>query len=286
MRITTNGLLKSTAIFVISLSALLLFGCAYFEKPAISKAIEENNAELTLRLEKKEMDWEKKDSISTTEDCDDSSLPRVLILGDSISLGYTPLVQKKLEGRAFVTRPPCNCGPSEFYLKERGKIDNWLGNSSWDVIHVNFGIWDHHFIDENEGIFFYSQHAKDMERHLIEERIALVNEMGYHLRTTAQEYERNTRLILADLKNHARKIVFALSTPVPLYNETLYTTDCIAEYNDIAAKVCRELDIPVNDLYSVAKPLNADQKDGCHFSENGYDILADAVVKAILEQLN
>jgi len=36
-------------------------------------------------------------------------LPRVLILGDSISIGYTLLVRKQLEGRANVHRPAENC---------------------------------------------------------------------------------------------------------------------------------------------------------------------------------
>ena len=233
-----------------------------------------------------DMDWERKDTIGNVAKCDSSSLPRVLLLGDSSSLGYTPFVQKKLEGKAFVTRPQCNCGPSEFYLRERGNIGEWLGSTLWDVIHVNFGIWDHHFINEKEDIFFYSFHKAQLDSRPIEERIGIVESMGFHLRTTAQEYEENTRTILADIRAHARKVVFALSTPVPLYYETLYTTDCIAEYNDIAVKVCREMDIPINDLYSVAAPLRADQKDGCHFSEYGYDILANAVVKAILVSLH
>ncbi len=232
------------------------------------------------------MDWEKKDTIKQMASEGDGTLPRVLLLGDSISLGYTPIVVEKMKDRAFVTRPACNCGPSEFYLRSRGKIGNWLGEKPWDVIHVNFGIWDHHFINEKEDIFFYSTQKAQLDSRPIAERIGIVESMGYRLRTTAQEYEENTRTILADIQAHARNVVFALSTPVPLYYETFYTTDCIAEYNDIAAKVCREMDIPMNDLYSVAATLRADQKDGCHFSEYGYDILANAVVKAILDCLH
>ena len=91
----------------------------------------------------------------------------------------------------------------------------------------------------------------------------------------------NTRNILLDLKAHSKKVIFALSTPLPSYEERYFGMDCIAEYNDIAVAVCKEIDVPVNDLYSVAKPLREDQKDGCHFSNYGYNILADAVVKMI-----
>ncbi len=38
-----------------------------------------------------------------------SSLPKVLIIGDSISLGYTALVRSNLNGIADVSRPPVNC---------------------------------------------------------------------------------------------------------------------------------------------------------------------------------
>ena len=114
----------------------------------------------------KGMDWEQRDTIRSLAAETDDSLPRVLILGDSISLGYTPYVADLLKGKAFVSRPACNCGPSEFYLRERGSIAEWLGEKRWDVIHVNFGIWDHHFINDREDIFFLSESALEMfKRH-------------------------------------------------------------------------------------------------------------------------
>ena len=231
------------------------------------------------------MDWEKKDTIRQMANDDDGSLPRVLILGDSISLGYTPLVVEKMKRKAFVTRPACNCGPSEFYLRERGNIGKWLGEKPWDVIHVNFGIWDHHFINEKEEIFFYDQHAAELDGLDRPARTKLIESKGFHTRTSPEEYAENTRNILLDLKEHTRKVVFALSTPLPSYEERYFGMDCIAEYNDIACAVCKEIDVPVNDLYSVAKPLREDQKDGCHFSNYGYNILADAVVKMIAPYL-
>src|SRR5262245_3404417 len=40
---------------------------------------------------------------------EDPRLPRVLLIGDSISMGYTPAVRKLLEGKANVQHPPENC---------------------------------------------------------------------------------------------------------------------------------------------------------------------------------
>ena len=70
---------------------------------------------------------------------DNPALPRVLIIGDSISIGYTPRVRKLLKGKANVHRPKTNCRWSAFGNE---KILDWIGNSKWDLIHFNFGLWD------------------------------------------------------------------------------------------------------------------------------------------------
>ena len=71
----------------------------------------------------------------------------MLILGDSISIGYTPLVIEALAGKANVSRPKANCGPTTRYLQS---LDSWLAgpginhppNTQWDVIHFNAGLHD------------------------------------------------------------------------------------------------------------------------------------------------
>jgi lysophospholipase L1-like esterase len=70
---------------------------------------------------------------------DDPKLPRVLLIGDSVSRGYTMATRAALAGIANVHRAPENCGPTANGLK---KLDVWLGGGKWDVIHFNFGIHD------------------------------------------------------------------------------------------------------------------------------------------------
>ena len=70
---------------------------------------------------------------------DKPDLPRVMIVGDSISIAYTPIVRKLLDGVANVHRPKTNCRWSAF---GDDHIEEWLGDSKWDVIHFNFGLWD------------------------------------------------------------------------------------------------------------------------------------------------
>ena len=70
---------------------------------------------------------------------DVAGLPRVLLIGDSISIGYTVPVRELLKGKANVHRPLTNCGPTTNGL---AGIDKWLGDGKWDVIHFNWGLHD------------------------------------------------------------------------------------------------------------------------------------------------
>jgi hypothetical protein len=76
----------------------------------------------------------------------DPALPNVLILGDSISIGYTLPVRRLLAGEANVYRPmqadgisPENCQGTSNSLQH---LDRWLGEREWDLIHFNWGLHD------------------------------------------------------------------------------------------------------------------------------------------------
>ena len=85
---------------------------------------------------------------------DDPDLPCVLLIGDSVSRGYTQSVRKALAGKANVHRAPANCGPTSLGLR---KQDVWLGDGKWDVIHFNFGIHD-----RNTPIAEYGQRLEQL----------------------------------------------------------------------------------------------------------------------------
>src|SRR4051794_8324286 len=70
---------------------------------------------------------------------DQPGLPRVLLIGDSISIGYTVPVRRELTGIANVHRIPENGADPANGLQ---KLDSWLGDSKWDVIHCNWGLHD------------------------------------------------------------------------------------------------------------------------------------------------
>ncbi|MCA9056252.1 MAG: SGNH/GDSL hydrolase family protein, partial [Planctomycetaceae bacterium] len=76
---------------------------------------------------------------------DVAGLPRVLLIGDSISMGYTLPVRELLAGSANVHRIPTNGGPTTRGIES---IDAWLGDGKWDVIHFNWGLHDLKYIDD------------------------------------------------------------------------------------------------------------------------------------------
>ncbi len=77
-----------------------------------------------------------------------SKVPRILIIGDSISIGYMPFVQEMMKDQAIVIHPPGNCEATVVGLS---KLDDWLGNTQWDVIHFNWGLHDLKYVKDKEG---------------------------------------------------------------------------------------------------------------------------------------
>ena len=129
------------------------------KKAAQDKVVDEKYQAWLVKLSPAELAWEsvlqqqlgnfylplhKRDKIAGKSNAwdfvkDDPKLPRVLLIGDSVSRGYTQPTRKVLEGKANVHRAPANCGPTASGLKN---LDAWLGEGKWDVIHFNFGIHD------------------------------------------------------------------------------------------------------------------------------------------------
>lgn len=113
---------------------------------------------------------------------DQAGLPRVLLLGDSISMGYTVAVRSELQGKANVHRPPTNCGPTTTGL---ANLEKWLGEKPWDVIHFNWGLHDLKYVDDRGALV--SPKQKDA-----------------HQQVPLEQYEKNLRELVIVLKKHTR----------------------------------------------------------------------------------
>lgn len=186
---------------------------------------------------------------------DDPSLPRVLLIGDSISIGYTLPLRMCLSGKANVHRIPQNGGPTTNGLKE---IDRWLGNGHWDVIHFNWGLHD------------------------------LKIEDGKH-QVPIEEYEKNLRTLVAKLKGTGAKLIWCSTTPVPDgASKPLRKTEDVPKYNAVAQKVMEENGIATDDLYAFALPRLAEiqRAKNVHYTPRGYKVLAAQVAASITKALD
>ncbi len=184
---------------------------------------------------------------------DDPKLPRVLLLGDSISIGYTVAVRKLLEGTANLHRPAANCGPTSRGIEA---IDGWLGDGRWDVIHLNWGLHDLKRID------------------------------GKH-QVPIEQYEKNLTALVERLKRSSDRLIWCSTTPVPEGVSPPRTDADVQAYNAAAARVMQQHDIPTNDLYAFALPkLKEIQREAnVHFSPEGSAVLAQEVARQIQKQL-
>jgi hypothetical protein len=196
---------------------------------------------------------------------DVEGLPRVLLIGDSISIGYTVPVREKLEGKANVHRPPANCGPTTRGVEG---IDEWLGDGDWEVIHFNWGLHDLKYMGPNE------------------ENLAEPGAKGSHQQVPPAEYEANLRKLVKRMKETGAVLIWRNTTPVPEGAAGRVVGDS-AKYNAIAAKVMEENGISTNDLFTVSEGFAEGMQlpANVHYSAEGSDALADAVVLSIVEGL-
>ena len=192
---------------------------------------------------------------------DVAGLPRVLLIGDSISIGYTLPVRAELKGKANVHRPPTNCGPTTTGLKS---IDAWLGAQSWDVIHFNWGLHDLKYMGAQDS------------------NLADPTDPQSHQQVPPQAYEANLRKLVARLKQTGAKLIWCNTTPVPEGAAGRVVGDA-DKYNAIAAKIMKENDIVIDDLYAYVLPRKEELmlKTNVHFTKEGYEQLAHEVAQVI-----
>ena len=201
----------------------------------------------------------------------DPLLPNVLILGDSISIGYTLEVRKLLAGKANVFRPMKGNGPENCSGTIAGveNIDRWLQGQKWDVIHFNWGLHDvKHVSKDNPNVV--SSKAEDP------------------VQATVEVYTKNMETIVKKLQATGAKLIFATTTPVtPGTTNPLRERTAPGVYNAAALKVMKENNVAVNDLYTFCLPqLDKIQlPKNVHFKPEGSTALAKEVVKKISEAL-
>jgi len=191
--------------------------------------------------------------------------PLVILLGDSIRMGYQGTAKQLLKERADVWSPKENCADTVHTL---AAIDTWLKGKAPAVVHINCGLHDM-WINEDGSL----RHPLDM-------------------------YLKNVAEIIARIKELApeAKIIFALTTPVDQerqktsnYGRIVRNNDDIPRYNVPTKKLAEEMGCLIDDLYSVVMEAGKDElmaADGVHFNPKGCRILGKAVAECVQKALS
>ncbi|MDF1826510.1 MAG: SGNH/GDSL hydrolase family protein [Verrucomicrobiales bacterium] len=196
---------------------------------------------------------------------DVEGVPRVLLIGDSISIGYTVAVRDLMKGKANVHRPLTNCGPTTKGLES---IDDWLKTGgegkSWDVIHFNWGLHDLKYMGP-EG-----------------ENLSDPDSPKSAPQVSQEDYRKNLTSLVETMKATGATLIFRNTTPVPAGARGRVVGDSVI-YNAIAAEVMNEAGVQVHDLYSFAKEHEAEiqKKADVHYTPEGSIALAEEVVRVI-----
>ena len=185
-------------------------------------------------------------------------MAKVVLIGDSIRIGYQPTVAKELSGAAEIIAPEENGGDSS---KVRARLDEWVMAAAPDVVHLNCGLHD---LKREFGSDVHQVELPDYRANLEEvfDRI---------------------------LESTEAKLVWATTTPV---NEKWHHKNKpfdrfesdVRLYNDAAGEIAEARHLVVNDLHGVVMAAGRDEllvDDGVHFTPDGSEILGRAVAECI-----
>lgn len=191
-------------------------------------------------------------------------MKKIVLLGDSIRLGYEKFVKDSLDGVAEVYSPAENC---KFTINLMRYLHSYVGPdglpSDADLVHWNAGLWD------------------------------VINMVGDDLPLTPPDAYAD---LIKRINKRIRwcfpkaKIVFATTTTVveEKYTGTVrrFNADII-EYNKIALDALNGMDTVINDLYSLTKDIPSEcRSDMTHFNtEQGVKKLGGKVLAVICKEL-
>jgi hypothetical protein len=183
----------------------------------------------------------------------ETGLPRVLLIGDSIARGYYAEVEKRLAGKAFVARVTTSAFLTDPAILQQ--IASVLNNNTFEVIHFNNGMhgWQH---SENE-------------------------------------YQKAFPKFLKAIQMNApkAKLIWATTTPIsgltnsPPSDPMQASNERIENRNALALKQVQARHIAIDDLNALVKEHPEYYRDSVHFNSQGIAIQAEQVsarIKAFL----
>lgn len=180
----------------------------------------------------------------------------VLLVGDSIRIGYDKEIKKALEGKANVIFPEDNCQFAAYVCRYLNEWFGGLDGKEFDVVHWNAGLHD------------------------------CLRLFGEEPNTPIEIYEYYIERICQRIKKLCpnAKVIFATSTSViseKMNKDFMRYNEDIEKYNEAAVKIVTRYGFEVNDLYSLSLTLPEEaHSDAVHYYT---DIGTEAFSGQVLE---
>ena len=192
-------------------------------------------------------------------------MKNLLLLGDSIRMGYDKSVKKTLEGKVNVIFPNDNCRFASYLLRYFHEYLGGVKGEDIDVIHWNAGLWD------TLRLFDEEPHTPiDIYEYYIERICIRIKKLCPNARVIfATSTKVNSEKLIKDFPDFKR------------YNED------IEEYNDAAVKIVKKYGFKINDLYAFSSTLPQDaHSDAVHYyTPAGTEAFTNRVLSVVVPEL-
>ncbi|MEI6865750.1 SGNH/GDSL hydrolase family protein [Flavicella sp.] len=191
----------------------------------------------------------------------------ILIIGDSISIGYTPFVQENLIDVANIFHNP---GNAQHTGKGLDSIETWIGDNEWDIIQFNWGLWD---------LCYRHPDSKEQGKR---------DKINGKITFNADDYGNNLDAIVKLIRKKSNaELIFVTTSYVPNREAGRFVDDAI-KYNEIAQRVMESNHVKINDIYETSKEIHFDYGKGdndVHYKKEGYKLLGKKIVNFLKHEI-
>ena len=190
-------------------------------------------------------------------------MKKIVLIGDSIRMGYDKYVKEAFEDVAEVMYPAENCRFATYIMRF---VHEWKKKGEWpddvDLVHWNAGLWDLPEIMDDGTVTPIEHYAVQIAR-----------------------IDRRLRMLFPKAK-----IIFATSTAVQeeKYGKVFKRRNCtIEQFNAAAIEALSGTDTVIDDLYAVtANAPEACHSDMTHYSTPaGIELVGGKVIECISREL-